>query len=159
MNRRLGATALLGFAVSLVVNVASASRLDVSSRFPYIWILHVGMFVVCIPFVLVAHKEWGAKSSFAAIVSGFPLWARVVVVAAFAYAVVNVLLFAVLYNGNADILNGEYVLSSHGRVLAHLTEAQYHLHKAIEIRGFSALWLLFYLLPCLYFSFRRERPA
>jgi hypothetical protein len=120
MNRRLRVTALLGFALSLVVNVASASRLDVSR---------------------------------------FPQWARVLAIAVFAYSVVNICLFAVLYNGNADSVNGEYVLSSHGRVLAHLTEPQYHLHKAIEIRGFSALWLFFYLLPCLYFWFRCERPA
>jgi hypothetical protein len=118
------------------------------------------MFVVFLPFVLVMRKELRPNPSLAAIESLFPVWARVLCVTTFVYALVNFALFASRSGGgNADILNGEYVLRSHGHVLAHLTESQYHLHKATEIRGFSGHWLLFYLIPCIYFWFRREQHS
>ena len=49
------------------------------------------------------------------------------------------------------MINGQYFLTSHGHVLAHINEAQYHLQRAYQVRLFSDFWLLFYLMPTLYF--------
>jgi hypothetical protein len=53
--------------------------------------------------------------------------------------------------GKADLIGGQYVLTLHGRVLAQVSELEYHLHRAYEVRLFSGLWLIFYMAPSLYF--------
>jgi hypothetical protein len=76
-----------------------------------------------------------------------------------AYAVVNfVVCLQLMGNGGADIVNGAYVLTSHGRVLSHLTQGEYHLHKAYELRYFSGGWLLFWAWSTSYFVFWKHVP-
>lgn len=158
MDRWLSAAALFGFALSLLVQVASARGFDVESQYPYIPILHVGMFLVFIPFLFAVRKDPGGSSSLLAIVSRWPTWARILSIAIGAYALAGVVLFMIASGGgNAEVVNGKYLLRNHGLVLAHLTEAQYHQHRAAELGGFSALWLLFYGFPCIYFLLRREQ--
>jgi len=79
-------------------------------------------------------------------------------VAVLAYAIINGVLYASLTGpGYADINNAEYVLASHGRIPTHLTEAQYHSHKASELRMFSGAWLAFWLVPASWYYFWRGR--
>jgi hypothetical protein len=49
-----------------------------------------------------------------------------------------------MHGGRPNIDHGAYVLSSHGRLIQSLTEADYWKYKALEIRGFSGHWMLFY---------------
>ena len=94
------------------------------------------------------------------VMNGMPIWARTTVVVVFAYAIINFILCAhLLAGGGPDIVDGQHVLSSHGRVLAHITEGEYRLYKAYELRMFSGGWLLFYWLPGVYFLLRRERGS
>jgi hypothetical protein len=77
----------------------------------------------------------------------------------FGYALLNVFLCGP-YTGNgavADVAGGQYMLTSHGHVLARLTEREYHAHRAYELRFFSGVWLVFYLMPTLYFFFWRDQ--
>jgi hypothetical protein len=62
-------------------------------------------------------------------------------------------------DGNADFVPGQYVLTSHGQVLAHLTAREYHLHRALEVRMFSGIWLLFYVISAIGLLFWRETEA
>lgn len=160
MNRPLGLIAFVGFFLALLVHILTLASIDVSSQFPYVWSLHVGMFLVWIPFVLFERKRFRMQRiRLGEIMSGLPPWASFLVSVAFVYMILNFFLCAhVSGGGNADIVGGQYVLSSHGRILAHLTENEYHLHRAYEVRMFSGVWLTFYLIPGIYFLFWRE-PA
>jgi hypothetical protein len=155
MNRPLGRVALVGFFLSLLVHTLTLAHIDVASQFPYVWSLHVGMFLVWIPFVLFERKTFRTQRiKLGEIMSGLPTWASVLVAVVFAYSILNFFLCAHLSGGgNSDIVDGQYVLSSHAHILAHLTENEYHLHRSYEVRMFSGLWLTFYLIPGVYFLF------
>jgi len=160
VNRLLGRLALVGFFVSLVVHLLTFAGVDVSSRFPYVWLLHAGFFFVWIPFVLLSGKGFQMRRlAIGEIMSGFPTWASVITGAMFAYAILNFFLCdRLMGGGNANIVDGQYVLASHGRFLARLTQSEYHLHKAYELRIFSGTWLVFYSIPGVFFLFWQE-PA
>jgi hypothetical protein len=155
MNRPLGRVALVGFFLSLLVHLLTFAGVDVYSRIPYVWSLQLGMLLVWIPFVTLNGRGFRTQRMelLREIISGLPTRAGVLVAGVFAYTILNFFLCANLSgSGNADIVGGQCVLSSHGRILAHLTESEYHLHRANEVRMFSGLWLTFYLVPGIYLT-------
>jgi hypothetical protein len=86
-----------------------------------------------------------------------PIWARYVVKAFFAYALINFALFFFLSKGGVpEVREGKYVLHNHGDVIRELSEDEYELQKAYVVRGFSGHWMVFYLIPALYFWYRKD---
>lgn len=79
--------AIIGFVLSVLVNVGS-----VTSRWTppsYFWALHVGIFLVFIPAVLVAQKRVGStnrKDFWKIVLKGAPDWMKYFLYAVFAYA-------------------------------------------------------------------------
>ena len=57
MNRLFAAFALLGLLSSLAVHLAALLGIDLATRFPAVWLLHLGIFVVFIPCVFQARRE------------------------------------------------------------------------------------------------------
>ena len=157
MDYLFGLLALVGLIAALIVHIAAFAGLDVTVQFPFVWVLHAGVFAVFIPFVLSSRKMLGAKPGFAEIRRSFPLWVVVLGIGVFAYAFVNFFIAMGLSEGGVPGIRGDkYVIESHGRLIRELTEGEYHLHKAYEIRGFSGHWLVFYYFPCAYFLFRKK---
>jgi hypothetical protein len=157
MSRIFGLFALLGFMLSLVAHIAALLGIDVADRFPYVWSLHIGIFAVFIPFVFSMHKTLGAKPKFADIKSNFPGWIVAIGLVIFIYAILNFILF--VHNtegGSPSIQDGRYVLSSHGKMIRELTEAEYHAFNANVVRGFSGHWMIFYFVPFAYFMFFKK---
>jgi hypothetical protein len=158
MSKILGAIALTGLLLSILVHFSALLGIDVSLHFPYVWGLHIGIFVVFIPFVLMSRGTLGAKPRWTDIRQQFPGWAIALALCVWIYVIVNFVLFILFGGGGSpNVINGEYVLSNHGRVLSHLTETAYRRHVTNEVRGFSGHWLIFYLIPCLYFLCRRDQ--
>ena len=88
-----------------------------------------------------------------------PTWARYAVKAFFAYALINFVLFIVLSKGGAaEERDGKYVLQNHGKVIRELSEEEYELQEAYVIRGFSGHWMIFYLVPALFFRYGKTEP-
>jgi hypothetical protein len=155
----LGTIGLVGFGVSLVVHVLTIFDIDVSSRFPYVWIMVPAVLPYAIYFVFSIRAKVGARLTFDALQDNLPGRVVLVIGAALVYSFANdVLCLYLISPGSGDIINGEYVLTSHGKIMAHVTEAQYHLHRAYELRLFSGGWLLFWLLPLSYFLFWKHVP-
>jgi hypothetical protein len=143
-----GSLALAGFALALVVHIETIAGVDVYSRFPAVWLLHLGALLLCGLSILSA----GYRLKPSEIVYHLPTWAIVIVATVFVYSLINFLVCAsVTGGGNADMLGTQYVLVDHGRVSAHISRAEYHLHRAYELRAFSGHWIFFYLLPTVYF--------
>lgn len=86
MNRFLSILALVGLTLAATVHVASLAGIDVSERVPFVWVLHVGVFIVFVPFVLSSRKALGAKPSISDIRALMPNWVILVGAAVFAYA-------------------------------------------------------------------------
>ena len=81
-----------------------------------------------------------------------PRHIQILVLVFAAYTFVNFMLFFYLSEGaSPGISIGSYVLQSHGTVIRELTESEYNWQQAYILRGFSGHWLIFYLLPAVYF--------
>lgn len=156
MKRSIGWIALGGFVVSLVVHTAAILGTDVQERFPFIWILHVGMFIVFVPMVLAVRKQPG-RGNIMALLGTFSPWAGVIAPLLFAYVIVN---FGIFMVGSADgtpaLREGKYVLHHKGEVIREISATEYHERNAAVLRGFSGHWLLFYFVPFVFFAARRE---
>ena len=152
MKRFLAAFALLGLLLSLAVHIAALLGIDLATRFPAVWLLHVGVFVVFIPFVFQVRRVLGARPSLAAVRALCPGWALLLGVFLAGYVMLNFLLFMQgAETGGPAIRDGRYVLQVHGRVVRTLTADEYHAQQANVLRGFSGHWLIFYYVPLAYF--------
>jgi hypothetical protein len=158
LHRFLGLAALTGFSLSLIVHITTVAGVDVASLFPAVLWLHVGAILIFIPTVLSSRKALANRAGRFSFSGVLPPWANAVFAIVVGYIMVNFLVSAHLMgNGSAAIVQGRYVLQNHGRLVDYLSEREYHLHKAYELRLFSGGWLIFYLLPAVYFLSRARR--
>lgn len=162
LKQRIGYVALAGFIISLFVHTLTYIGIDTATYFPPIWILHLGIFVVFIPFVLATQpiQREHQRHALKIILQAVPLWAKLVLGFVFAYAMINFMLFIGLSEGGSPAIeNGRYILQSHGTFIRELTESEYNWQQAYITRGFSGHWLLFYLAPAVYFLFNQKDAA
>jgi hypothetical protein len=160
MNRLVGLLALLGFLLSLAAHVAALAGVDVGKRVPWVWGLHVGVFVVFFPFVMSSRKLLGPRTSLWSVRTLFPTWVRVIGAAVFVYALINFALFITATEGGSPrVRDGHFVLLDHGRVIRELSAAEYEAMEARDVRGFSGHWLVFYFVPFAWFLLRKPLPA
>jgi hypothetical protein len=157
MNRIFGLAALVGFIISLIVHISALLNIDVLMISPYVWLLHLGIFVVFVPFVFSSRKTLGTKPKLAEIRAVFPAWVVVIGICILAYVVLNFALFMMATKGGSpSVQDGKYLLLNHGKLIRELTFAEYTAFRTNEIRGFSGHWLVFYFVPFAYFTFRKQ---
>jgi hypothetical protein len=116
--------AAAGFVLSLYAHVMSLLGLPTLWG-ESVWFLHVGIFVVWLPAVLVAQRlvrNSSQKDFWKVALLGCPRWMRVALFAIFPYAILNFLYFAFLANKSPDGAGGD----------------------GSTIQGFSGHWLIFY---------------
>jgi len=98
---------MIGFAGTLVVHIAALTGINVADKFPAVWGLHIGIFVVFIPFVFSSRKTLGPKPTFARIRAAFPMWIVGSGICIFVYVLANFALFALkTRGGNPSIVDG-----------------------------------------------------
>jgi hypothetical protein len=159
MRKWFSLLAFAGFFASLLVHLTTFLGVDPSRYVPWIWGLHIGIFVVFIPMV-VAQGRNRRKDYWQKVFAPMPLWARYLLRALFFYAIINFALFLFLSRGGVpDVRDGKYVLHNHGQVIRELSAEEYERQKAYVLRGFSGHWMVFYLLPALYFWYRKDEAG
>jgi hypothetical protein len=161
IKRTVGFVALGGFIISLTVHALTYVGIDTATYFPPIWALHLGIFVVFVPFVITVQpiQRANSRNPIRAVFANVPLWAKVILGMIFVYAIINFMLFMGLSEGGSpSIENGRFILQSHGTFIRELTESEYNWQLAYITRGFSGHWLLFYAVPAVYFLFQPQ-PA
>jgi hypothetical protein len=153
---------LCGLALTLLIHILAIAGVDISSRFPFIWAMHVAVIIYFAAAVLLLLRARypTRRLTLDILEDNLPRWVLLADGLFLAYAVVNFVLCASLRGGgNADLVNGQYLLMSHARILAHLTEHEFHLQRAYELRLFSGGWLCFWALATSYFLFWRHVPV
>ncbi|MDR3196272.1 MAG: hypothetical protein LBU34_00250 [Planctomycetaceae bacterium] len=55
------------------------------------------------------------------------------------------------HDGSPEIIDGKYVLSRKGKILAEITEEEYGKRKVLDVRLFSGHWLIFAIVPMFHF--------
>ena len=156
--------ALVGLLVSLAANVSTYLGVDPQQAFPHVWLLHFGMFVVFIPAAVLHNTVRGdrgegrrRRGSF----TNMPRWMRVCMGVLFAYALVNAFTTWPRLEGSpqVDRSTGGFVLNERGKVVRRLSAAEYHHHRALEVRGMSGHWMMLYgLSAATIWSATRHLP-
>ena len=158
MKKFLFWLALPGWTLAVIVHVLSIAGMDLNEKIPFIWSLHIGIFVVWIPTIFSLRKGEEFKqfqksslltrmnplSLFKAIFKTTPHWLTAIAVIGFFYAIINFLLFALSQPAVPDAHNGQYFLENHGQIIRTLTEQEYHHYQANQLRAFSGHWIAFY---------------
>lgn len=129
----------VGFALSLWVHFGAVAGRRVAPA-PFFWILHIGIFVVWLPAVMVAQRQVGnlnRKDFWKVILKGSPDWVRYLVYGFLGYAVVNFMYF--FFQAPTGHTEGADP-------------------PALVWRGFSGHWMVFYLsaLAILYSAARQN---
>ena len=141
--------AVTGWSLGIIVHSLALTGIDATSKIPFVWLLHLGIFVVWLPAVLKMGTNPGADhnnpiTSFKAIFKHTPPWISTIAIGGFYYAIINFVLFLTSQEGSPDIVDGQYVLRDHGQVLRSLTREEYQFLLANQVRGFSGHWIAFY---------------
>ena len=171
MKKFLFYFAITGWTLGLITHLLSIAHYDITDKVPFVWVLHICIFVVWLPVVLDLKKNEELKAYqqsgilkrmnpfgfFKIIFRHTPTWLTIIAIGCFFYAFVNFILFISSQHGTTDIRDGHYILHNHGQVIKTLTEQEYHHYNANEIRGFSGHWLAFYgLAAAVLFPFNRQ---
>lgn len=124
----------LGFVLSLFVHLCSLG----GTPLPFgrsTWLLHVGIFVVWIPAVVLSRRltrEAKTKGSWQVIYAGCPTWMKTVLYVVVVYSMINFALFAA---GDKP------------------ARSDVSLVPPTVTRGFSGYWLMFYWVAvCIFYS-------
>ena len=158
MKKFLFYFALTAWIVGIIVHILSLSGTDVSEKIPFVWLLHIGIFVVWSPVVrdLKENKELqevqqsdvsnrkDATGFYKIVFKDTPTWMPTIIIGSFIYLIINFIIFAATNEGVPSAIAGTYILEDHGHFVKTLTESEYHYYKANELRGFSGHWIFFY---------------
>lgn len=149
--------------VSLLVHASTFLGIDPMTRWPGVMFIHLAIFPPFIAAICYANRTGGpAQGGQDRVINSAPRWLRVLAGVFFAYALVNFGAFMVLNEGGGPTeRDGKYFLTSHGKVLRELSEAEYHRKRAYEVRGFSGHWMLFSSVSLMFFvgAVRLRRAA
>jgi hypothetical protein len=156
--RLMGVTAALGFLVSLAVHVYTYLGESLPHRFPPLWLLHVGVFFVFGPAVLVITRASKA-GTLRNLLAGYPKAVIALAVLVHVYAsAVGYASFTAMQGAVEDRPSG-YALVNRGELIRELTEAEFLEARAIQTRGFSSVWLSFYGLSALFWLFLKPEST
>jgi hypothetical protein len=166
INRILFFIAVTGWSLAITFHLLALLDVDVETHFPFVWLLHVGIFVVWLPAVLKLRKmkesegvnmgTFNGLSIFKPIMATTPKWILMLAGAGFVYAGINFTLFIFSQHGTPSVRDGQYILHNHGHIIKVLTAAEYAHYKANEVRGFSGHWIAFYgIAAAVLFPFRK----
>jgi hypothetical protein len=74
----------------------------------------------------------------------------------FLFVAVFFTFLALSHAASPEIINGEYVLDSHGTIVGHISESDYRSLKGWELRLFASGWMLAYFAVMMYWWFPRQ---
>lgn len=164
MSRELVIVVLLTnvalFLLSIAAHATTYFGIDPQAEYPLVWLLHVGVFLIFIPLLVIHKKETGGrfgKIEHSLVMEYAPEWMRVVFIVLTVYTAMNfALCFILLEEGSPDIWDGRYVLQNHGEFIKEVSQEAYQRFVSYEIRLFSGHWIVFYFYPimgyCSYLS-------
>ena len=162
--------AIIGWLIGTTIHLLSIAQIDVAEYFPFVWLLHIGIFIIWFPMIfflrnnqtelkkLQAARSAIERSTFFSkgVLGHSPFWARLLVVIFSVYMAIN-FLFLSSTPGSPHLENGEYTLQARGRIIRTITEQEYHYYRARQLRQLSGHWIFFYgAAIAILFPFRRK---
>jgi hypothetical protein len=152
MRKVVAVAAAPGLVAGIYIFVASFFGLTMNQLGGRAFLLHAGIFALFIPLVFVERWSKGVEPF-----RGKPRWVlRSMQVLFLLFVVVFFSFLALSRAASPDIINGEYVLNSHGKIVGHISERQYLFLKGWELRLFASGWTLFYFTAMMNWWFPRQ---
>ena len=152
---------------SLIAHLTSISDFDLIEKFPFVWFLHIGIFIVAISAIFIVRQLPEMQNQqirsnplkvLKTLTQETPYWLIAIAVAGFIYAGINFSLFASSQIGSPEIKDGQFILQNHGQFIKTITEREYHHSQANIVRGFSGHWLAFYGIGlALLYPFKKRQ--
>jgi hypothetical protein len=160
-RRYLAILSLAGLAASMVVYVGSFKGLTLDRMGSWMFVLHVGIFVLLIPMYAIEYPGIRKRTFLR---DGFrrdkPVWAYYMVQLFGAFFIIHFVLFLLVSHGAAPrIVDGKFCLDNHGQITKWLTEAEFLSLKGCELRIFATGWMFFYSFATTYWWFPRGKGA
>jgi hypothetical protein len=157
MIRTLIALAGVGLLLSVAVYVSASLGVDPKTWFYLYWVLHVGLFVIWFPAVLLSNElphriSHGKRED--RIMTNLPKWMARSTIVVFFFAVANFsVMMALTHGGSVEEKNGRADLVSHDHVVKQLTSAEARDIPLYEARLFSGHWIALYWIGiCALYS-------
>jgi len=154
--------AVCSFLLAIIAHLISLYGINLQAVFPPIFLLHIIIFVVWIPSILklnnikkeykIQHGKY-PRISVLNLNKFLPNTPKAVFMASIffgIYAGINFYIFMMIGEGGGpNIIDGVYVLSNHGDIIREISFLEYQKFQANEIRGFSGLWMAFYVVAVM----------
>jgi hypothetical protein len=151
IRKIMAVAAASGALVGTFVFIGSFFGLTMNKLGARVFLLHLGIFVLAIPLIFVERSK-GADWS-----RGKPHWALRSMQLAFLLFIGVFVTFLILSHAAApDVVNGEYVLNSHGKIVGYLSEKDYLFLKGWELRLFASGWIGVYWALAIEWWFPRQ---
>lgn len=143
--------AFAGFSLSMFFHMATFFCAQFVQSTLLNGLLHFGILPIFFYYVIRSQK-YDRRRAMKLLLQPLPPLGRIMIYILFAYIIVNFVLFIYLSEGGSpEVQDGTYILRSHGTLIRELTEKEYKWQLMYRLRGFSGHWMLFYLIPALYF--------
>jgi hypothetical protein len=154
MRKVLAIVAAVGLISGVYIFIASFSGLTMDKLEARAILLHLGIFALAIPLAFVDQRSKGANPF-----SGKPRWVVRSMQILFLFFLAHFLVFLALSHvASPEIINGDYVLNSHGKIVAHISERDYLFLKGWELRLFASGWIVIYFALMMKWWFPRQEP-
>jgi hypothetical protein len=132
--------------------IASFVGLTMDKLGAKVFLLRLGIFALFIPLVAVERWSKGLNP-----LRGKPRWViRSMQILFLLFLVVFFTFLALSHAASPEIINGEYVLNNHRRIVGHISERDYLFLKGWELRLFASGWILGYYAMMMYWWFPRQ---
>jgi hypothetical protein len=152
MRKIIAIVAAPGLIAGVYIFIASFSGLTMDKLGARAVLLHLGIFVLSIPLVFVERWSKGDGPF-----RGKPRWVlRSMQMLFLVFVVVFVSFLALSHGASPDLIDGEYVLNSHGKIVGHISERDYLFLKGWELRLFASGWILAYFAIMMHWWFPRQ---
>ncbi len=146
-----------GFVVALFIHLLTVLGVNYFAEHNATFVLH---FLIFIPFIgMIIHSREGTSTAgktayFKDLLKGIPKPMKALAIGVFIYAGINFMYSVTLLSeGSPVIQDGNLVLLDHGRYVRELSESEFFELKRAGLRAFSGHWLVFFLVPALYFRY------
>src|SRR5262249_4843988 len=121
MRKAMAVVAAPGLIAGVYIFIASFSGLTMDKLGAKAFLLHLGIFALFIPLVVV--ERWSKRVD---PFRGKPLWAiRSMQILFLLFVVVFFTFLALSHAASPEIINGEFVLNNHGKIVGHISERDY----------------------------------
>jgi hypothetical protein len=166
MKQILYKLSVIGWSLSTFIVLLSLIEINLVGKFPFLFILFAGFFVVFIPSFFYAKNndrimeyEYENNTLFGS--GGVPLipffknapnWILAIIFLSFILAITFISQSFNVENGTVEIINSKYFLTNHGKVIREITENEYTKNKFSTIRAIFGLAMLFYSISILVYK-------